>query len=159
MTPEQLTALREACQQDAGALALLQAGDANGLREYLNGPGGSVVRSRFITARTVLAEIGPDGAIILEKLEAVAPTVPAVKWAMRFITQDSGIDIGHPGTQGMTDMLVAGGALTADEGAALKALALQPITRAEALLPGVGNVSGADAVALVYAADGSRWVE
>lgn len=134
MTPEQIQALKAhiAASPDLQQPATLDG--AYEIARLLNLPDGTAIRSRFITARTVLAEIGPDGATILDKLEAAAAVIPAVKWAMRFIVQDSGIDIGHPGTQGMTDQLVAGGILTAEEGAALKGLALQPVTRAERLI-------------------------
>ena len=145
MTPAQLAQLGEyiASQPDLDAPATPDGSFA--IAERLNAPAGVAIRSRFVTARTVLAEIGPGGAVILDKLEAVAAVSSPVKWAMRFITQDSGIDIGHPGTQGMIDQLVAGNALTADEGAALKGLALLPITRAESVIDGYsGTVSYQD---------------
>lgn len=84
------------------------------------------VQSRFITARTILAEIA-DGAALLDKLEALATQVSAVKWAMKFLTSEGGLDIGHANTQGQIAALVAGGALTAAEGKALQDLALQPV--------------------------------
>jgi len=87
-------------------------------------------KTRFITARTVLAEV-VGGADILDKLELAAQTNSAVKWAMRFITTD-GIDIGYPVTQQLLDSLV-GSTLTQSECDALKSLALQPASRAEVL--------------------------
>lgn len=123
----------------------LTSDGAFAIAEALNAPGGEAIRSRFVTARTVLAELGPNGAVVLDKLEAAAASVSAVKWGMRFITQDSGIDIGHPGTQGMIDQLVGAGVLTASEGAAVKGLALQPVRRVELAVDGwVGPVSIAD---------------
>lgn len=120
----------------------LTSDGAYAIAEALNAPGGEYIRSRFVNARTVLAELGPDGAVILDKLEAASGSISAVKWGMRFMAQDSGIDIGHPGTQSMIDQLVAYNILTATEGGAVKALALQPITRCEANVAGwVGPVT------------------
>jgi hypothetical protein len=84
------------------------------------------VQSRFVTARTILAECGADGAGILDALEAVATVNSAVKWAVRFLSQDSGLDVGNPVTQYMIDQLAGMGALTAGQAVALKNLALQP---------------------------------
>lgn len=87
-------------------------------------------KTRFVTARTVLAEV-TGGAEILDKLETAAQTNSAVKWAMRFITSD-GIDIGYPVTQQLLDSLV-GSTLTQAECDALKNLATQSASRAEVL--------------------------
>ena len=87
-------------------------------------------KTRFVTARTVLAEVA-GGAEILDKLELAAQTNSAVKWAMRFVTTD-GIDVGYPGTQQLLDSLV-GTTLTQAECDALKNLALQAASRAEVL--------------------------
>lgn len=112
------------------------------IAELLNRPEGQGIRSRFINARTVLAELGPEGAAILDKLETASTSISSVRWAMSFIKQDSGIDVGHLGTQSMINLLVNGGILTADEGGAVKALALQPITRCEANVAGwIGPVT------------------
>lgn len=90
----------------------------------------SRIISRFVTARTILAECA-DGATILDKLEAAGTQVSAVKWAMRFLQQEGGIDVGHPATLAMVDQLVAAGVLTQVEGDSLKALAVQMCSRAE----------------------------
>jgi hypothetical protein len=100
------------------------------LVEMLNAPNYTKHKSRFVTARTVLAEVA-DGATILDKLETAAQTNSAVKWAMRFITTD-GIDVGYPVTQQLLDSLV-GTTLTQTESDSLKNLALQPASRAEVL--------------------------
>ena len=84
------------------------------------------VQSRFVTARTVLAECGMLGASILDALEAAAAGNSAVKWAVRFLGQDSGINVGDPTTQYMIDQLAEGGVLTPDQASALKNLAVQP---------------------------------
>ena len=95
-------------------------------------------QSRFITARTILAELA-DGSVILDKLEAVATQVSAVKWSMYYLKGESGIDIGHPGTIAQIDGLVSGGVLTSSEGEELKGMALLPTSRAGML--GLGSVS------------------
>lgn len=102
----------------------------NEAADLLNAPVHRSVKSTFITARSILAYT-PNGADILDKLERAAGMVSAVKWAMKFIESDSGIDIGHPATRAQVDALVAAGGLTADEGESLKALGLQPTSRAE----------------------------
>lgn len=98
-----------------------------------------VVKSRFITARTILNECAPIGADILDSLEAAAVNVSACKWAVRFLSQDSGMDVGNPVTQAMIDQLVAGGILPAAHGVALKQMGMLPATRAEVL--GFGHIT------------------
>ena len=51
--------------------------------------------------------IGPSaGAVFLDKLDALSASIPALKWAMKFLQQDAGIDIGDNATQQMLDSLV-----------------------------------------------------
>ena len=93
--------------------------------------GGKVPYSRFITARTMLAELDPlVAATILDKLEAAGTVNSAVKWAMRYVTTD-GIDVGHSSTRDMLTALVAGGVLTSEEVAALAGLADKTVGYAE----------------------------
>ena len=108
----------------------------------LNDRNTTMVRSRMVTARAIIAENGMAGAVILDKLEAAGAGNPAVKWAVKFLQQDAGVDVGHPTTQGMIDQLVAGSVLTNEEGQALKNMALQPASRAEVL--GFGYVQHSD---------------
>ena len=110
------------------------------LEASLNAKTRSRIVSRFITARTILAECA-DGATILDKLEAAASVSSPVKWAMRFLTQEGGLDVGHPNTLAMIGQLVAGGVLTQAEGDSLKVLPVQVCSRAEEL--GVSAI-GAD---------------
>lgn len=95
--------------------------------------GATMLRSRLISARAVLGEY-PDGpavaATVLDKLEAAAPSIPAVKWVMSFMKAD-GIDIGSPATQGMLDQLAASGVITPDEAKKLKSMGIAPASRAE----------------------------
>jgi hypothetical protein len=103
--------------------------------ELLNAYTETKVKTRLITARGILSDYpgGPVGAAtVLDKLEAAAPNVPALKWAWKFITAE-GIDIGHAATQGMLDTLATANVLTTTEATNLKALALQPASRAEVL--------------------------
>jgi hypothetical protein len=91
--------------------------------------GGVVYRERFVTARTLLAELDPFvAAAILDKLEAAAQVNSVVKWAMRYVTTD-GIDIGHSATHSLLDLV-----LTADEAAAVKALAAKSVGHAQLVL-------------------------
>ncbi|MGI4847367.1 MAG: hypothetical protein ACRYGK_04415, partial [Janthinobacterium lividum] len=106
--------------------------------------GRTELRSRFITARTILAECGADGPGILDALVAVSAQDSTVKWAVTFLSQNSGMDIGNAVTQYMIDQLQAGGAFNADQAAKLKALGIQPapVTRdmvAEALFNDDGS--------------------
>ena len=90
----------------------------------------------MITARGILSDYpgGPvAAALVLDKLEAAAPSVPALKWAFGFLKTAEGLDIGHPATQGMIDQLATAAVITSDEADKLKALALQPASRAEVL--------------------------
>lgn len=99
----------------------------------------STVQSRYVTARTVLAECGAAGPAILDALDAASASVSAVKWAMKFLIQESGLDVGHSATQAMLDQLQTAGVLTADQATALKDLAHRPASRAEVL--GLGYVT------------------
>lgn len=101
------------------------------LAEMLNARVYVLPKSRFVTARGVLAEYGTAGAEILDKLEAAAALNSVVKWAMRFMATD-GIDVGHATTRSMLDALV-GTVLTQAECDMLKNMAVQPASRAEVL--------------------------
>lgn len=112
------------------------------LAEMLNALTTTAPKSRHVCARTILAEIWPEGAVILNKLDAVAGSVPAVRWAMEYLRGETGIDVGHPGTREQIAELVAGDVLTEAEAQALLGMALQPASRADVL--GLGHVSEAD---------------
>ncbi len=126
-----------------GPLTAELAGKAdNEIAAILNEPNCLAVRERFITARSILNELGPTvGAGILDKLEAAAAVSSPLKWAMRFLTTD-GIDIGADNTRSQIDALVAAGVLTDTEGKALKDMALQPASRAE--IAGFGIITYGD---------------
>jgi hypothetical protein len=110
--------------------------------EMLNAYTEITVKSRMITARAVLTDCGPLAGSILDKLESAASANSAVKWAVKFIAQDAGIDIGSTAAQGMVDQLAAGGVFTSAEAMALKGMAIQPASRAEQL--GLGSITEQD---------------
>lgn len=135
--------LRDELQADPLALGYAPyIPDAPGmLVELLHARNFSAPKTRMVSARTVLAEV-QGGELILDKLEALGESIPAVKWAMRFMVGEEGIDIGHPVTRGLLDQLAAGGALEQSEADALKAMANQPASRAEVL--GLHRITEAD---------------
>lgn len=96
---------------------------------------------RMVTARTVMAEI-PNGADILSTLEVAADQIPAVRWALTFLSSDVGLDIGHPATQAQITALAAANVLAASDAQALRDMALQTASRGDQL--GVGVVTEAD---------------
>lgn len=99
------------------------------------------IKPRRITARAILAEC-PAGGTILDKLEAASASSSSVKWAVKFLGQEAGVDVGMSATQTMIDQLVVGGVLTTAEGDQLKNLAKQKASRAEVL--GFGYVTEQD---------------
>lgn len=103
--------------------------------DMLNAQTETKIKARMITARGILSDYpgGPAAAaLVLDTLEAAAPSIPALKWAFGFLKTPEGLDIGHAATQGMIDQL-SPGIITAEEAANLKALAVQPASRAEVL--------------------------
>lgn len=74
----------------------------------------------------VLETLGPvDGATLLDGLQAMTVSVPALKWAWYLIERGE-LDFGSAATRGMIDSLVAQGTMTVAVGAALKAVAEAP---------------------------------
>jgi hypothetical protein len=144
MTPDQLAALKSEVQADPQGLGYAQhLPDAPGMVcELLNAVSTSMVKSRLVSARAVLAECGSGAAAILDKLDAASANISSVKWAMKFLQQEGGLDVGHPVTQAQLDALAAGGVLTQAEADALKNMAVQPASRAEKLA--LGTVTEAD---------------
>jgi hypothetical protein len=104
---------------------MFAARDITGLAAALNEAPPLVAQSRFVTARTVMSECA-DGIAILTALKEASANA-AVGWALQFLGQNSGLDIGDPFTQGTVDQLVAVGVLSADQGGQLKAMALRPL--------------------------------
>lgn len=129
-------ALLAELQNDPAALGYGQAAtpeDDERIAGLINAKGFSGPVTRMVTARAILAELGMTvGGTILAKLEAGVGAVPPLKWVLKFLEQDAGIDIGHPSTQAAIDTLTPA-LLTAEEAAALKGLAVKPLSRAEVL--------------------------
>lgn len=104
--------------------------------ELLNAQTTVMSKSRMVTARGIMASygIGPiAGAAFLDKLEVISASIPALKWALKFMQQEAGIDIGEPATQQMLDSLVGIGGITASEVNGVKAMANMPASRFEVL--------------------------
>ena len=104
--------------------------------ELLNSQTEAMPKSRMITARGVMSSygIGPvAGAMFLDKLEVLSASVPALKWAMKFLQQESGIDIGEPATQQLLYSLVGIGGITSAEVSGVKSMAKMPASRFEIL--------------------------
>lgn len=134
LTSAQLTALFNEVKTDPLALgyAVLLPAQPGRVVELMNKLTQSMVKSRMVTARAIIAEC-PNGGAILDALEAVAVNNTNVKWAMKFLAQDAGIDIGASATRALIDGLVTATVLTAAQGTALKNLANQPASRSEVL--------------------------
>jgi hypothetical protein len=120
-----MSTIRERILARGDLAAARKARDLDALAAGLNAQPELTPQPRYITARTILAECGTHGPGILATLDAAVPMNSAVKYAVRFLGQDSGLNVGDPVTQAMIDSL-APDVLTMDQAAALKALALQP---------------------------------
>ena len=132
-------------------IALIQSDPANATRTdaevaaWANAKTITRIVDRSITISTLLSSVGAEqGAQILDKLEAAAPTIPAVKWAMKMLST-SGINTGDPETRAMLDKLVVAGVLTQADADALKSTAVEHISPTmQAGLPEIkaGHVAG-----------------
>lgn len=137
-----LTQLKAELQADpAGRGYMAHVPHAPGaLADLLNAQSTTLAKSRMITARGIMASygLGPSaGAAFLDKMESLASSVPAIKWAMKFLQAEAGIDVGDPATQAMLTSLIGVGGITQADVDGVKAMALQPASRAEVLF-GVG---------------------
>jgi len=99
--------------------------DIDALAMALNAEGLMAPQQRFVTARAVMATC-TAGLEILDALEAAASN-RAVAWALKFLSQEAGLDIGDPYTLRTVDQLVVALVLTQEQGDALKAMALRPV--------------------------------
>ena len=66
-----------------------------------------------------------DGPVVLDALDALKGTVPAVKWGWVLLERGE-LDFGSTVTRQMIDSLAAGGVMTAEQAGKLKALAVVP---------------------------------
>ena len=124
------------------------------LAELLNAPSATLAKTRMVTARGIMASygLGPAaGAAFMDKLEVLSAGVPAIKWAMKFLQTEAGIDVGEPATQLMLTSLIGAGGITAAEIDGIKAMALQPASRAEVLFGAGTQISEADVRAALEA--------
>jgi hypothetical protein len=129
--------IRDAIAESQELQDLQAAGNVDAIARALS-VGRTKVASHFASERGVLERF-PGGPIaadaLLTKLEAFSTSGHAmasiVKRALKFLAQAEGLDIGSPATQGLLAQLGAGGVLTAEEVAGLRAMALtaDPITR------------------------------
>lgn len=135
MTPTELKAEIETGPLAADLAPFVVAGNDGQVAAILNDKRYTGLSARIVNARTIMAEYpaGPAAAAtLLDKLDSLSASVPAVKWAMGFVRAD-GIDVGHPSTQGMLDQLAAGGLITTAEATNLKQMGVVPKSRAEIL--------------------------
>jgi len=145
MTPAELAVLAAEINTDPLALgyAAHLPGDPQRVVDLLTEQTYSMIKSRYVTARTIMAEC-EDGAAILDALELLSSEISAVKWMMTFLQQNSGIDAGHPKTQKNLDDLAAIGKLNGAYANELKQIAVQPAARFEMI--GIPQPSAHDVV-------------
>ena len=132
MTPDELAALSAEIKNDPSArgYAAHLPDDPQRVIDILSATTCTMFKSRYVTARTILAECA-DGAEILDTLQSIGQNVSPVKWMMVFLQQDSGMDAGHPRTVANIDNLVTNGLLSASFAGQIKSMITQPANRAE----------------------------
>lgn len=117
------------------------------IADLLNRQSTTMPKERMVTARGIMASygLGPSaGAAFLDKLDALSASVPAIKWAMKFLQQEAGIDVGEPATRAMLDSLVGVGGITQADVDGIKAMAMQHASRAEVLFGASVVIAEAD---------------
>lgn len=93
----------------------------------LNRPAGTRLVERYENAIGLMSAIGSGTAAgILEKLDSIKNTIPALKWAMIAVNSDKGLNIGDHETQVLLDQLAGNGSITVTERDLVKNLAIQP---------------------------------
>lgn len=144
--------LREELTTDPESLGyapLIAAGSHAGVESLINSIDPARVTNivgTFATVRTLIAKIGPAGAVIVKKLRAFAaaaePTDPSafalqatVQEILPFISQGDpargdGVDLGDPASRGLFSALVGAGVITQDEADAVLAIGTAPCSRA-----------------------------
>lgn len=102
--------------------ALIASRDFQAIADAVN-VGRAKVSTRLGGIGLVLETLGPtDGAALLDSLQAMTGTVPALKWAW-YLIELGELDFGSAATRGMIDELVAQGAMPAIVGTLLKGVA------------------------------------
>lgn len=104
---------------------LLAGQDADAIAAAVN-VGRTRVVPRLGGIGAVMETLGSvDGPAVLDALDALKGTVPAVKWGWMLLERGE-LDFGSTVTRQMIDGLVMGGVMTEAQGLAIKALAEQP---------------------------------
>ena len=108
--------------------------DIDALAAALNAEGLLDRQPHFVTARAIITLHKTEGRNIMARLRALKDEDIGVEFAVLFLSQEAGLDIGHPDMWANIDDLVAlwrasDGAkgLSEAHGAMLKSLALQPV--------------------------------
>lgn len=106
--------------------------DLDGLTAALNAEGLMAPSQRFVTSRAIMA-LCANGTEILDALDKVSASNSTVRRAVKFLEQETGLDIGDPfvygtdSTPGMIDKLVTATVFDPSWAKQLKALALKPV--------------------------------
>lgn len=134
--------------ESLGYAALDDAGDHAGITALINRVDATrvTVVSTFATVRTLIAKLGPSGAVMVKKLRAfaaaAAPTNPSayalqatVQEILPFISQGDpargdGVDLGDPASRALFDGLVSAQVITQDEADAVLAIGTAHCSRA-----------------------------
>lgn len=86
----------------------------------------TAVVSRLGGIGAVMETLGAvDGPLVLDALDSLKGTVPAVKWGWVLLERGE-LDFGSTVTRQLIDSLTAGGVMTAEQAGKLKALAVVP---------------------------------
>lgn len=134
-----ITALNSELTNDPAGIGYAQylsTGETGRLQALINKPQFPSVKTRMVTARGIMAGygLGPVvGAGFLDKLNVLSASVPAIKWAMKFLELEAGIDIGEGATRAMLDSLVGVNGITQAEVDGIKAMAVGQVSRAMVL--------------------------
>lgn len=97
------------------------------LAAALNAEGVEAPQSRFITARAIVMLNPLEGRAILKSLRTAATLDIAVEFAVLFLSQEAGLDIGDADMWVELDHMQAAGVLTSAQVVLLKNLAFQPL--------------------------------
>lgn len=104
---------------------LLASQDADAIAAVVN-VGRTRIVPRLGGIGAVMETLGEgDGPLVLDALDALKGTLPAVKWGWVLLERGE-LDFGSTVTRQMIDGLVMGGVMTEAQGLAIKALAEQP---------------------------------
>lgn len=104
---------------------LLASQDADAIAAVVN-VGRTRIVPRLGGIGAVMETLGAvDGPLVLDALDSLKGTVPAVKWGWVLLERGE-LDFGSTVTRQLIDSLTAGGVMTAEQAGKLKALAVVP---------------------------------